>query len=161
MHPPDPRPLPADPVLRIVRLSTRATMPRYQTAAAAGMDLAACLPEGTPAVTLAPMQIAAIPTGLAIAVPPGHEAQVRPRSGLATRHGVTLPNTPGTIDADYRGELIVPLINLGLAPFEVTHGMRIAQLVIAPVSRAAIVEVESLDPTARGAGGFGSTGTSS
>lgn len=140
------------------RLSTRATTPAYQTAGAAGMDLAACLPDATPSVTLAPGQILAIPTGWALAVPPGFEAQVRPRSGLSTKHGITLPNSPGTIDSDYRGELKVALINLGREPFEITHGMRIAQLVIAPVSHVQIAEVAELSDTARGSGGFGSTG---
>jgi dUTP pyrophosphatase len=99
-----------------------------------------------------------VPTGLAIAIPAGFEGQVRPRSGLAARHGVTCLNTPGTIDSDYRGEVKVILVNLGSAPFEVTHGLRIAQLVIAPVSRAEVVEVVELPDTARGGGGFGSTG---
>jgi dUTP pyrophosphatase len=122
------------------------------------MDLAACLPDSAPAVTLAPGQILAIPTGWALAVPPGYEAQVRPRSGLSTKHGITLPNSPGTIDSDYRGELKVALINLGREPFEITHGMRIAQLVIAPVSHVQIAEVAELSDTVRGSGGFGSTG---
>lgn len=140
------------------RLSPRASVPSYQTPGAAGMDLAACLPESAPTVSIAPHQIIAIPTGWALAVPPGFEAQVRPRSGLATRHGITVPNAPGTIDSDYRGELKVALINLGREPFEITHGMRIAQLVIAPVEHAEILEVDELDATVRGAGGFGSTG---
>jgi dUTP pyrophosphatase len=100
-----------------------------------------------------------VPTGIAIALPPGTEAQVRPRSGLAARHGVTVLNSPGTVDADYRGEIQVILINLGQEPFMVTRGTRIAQLVIAPVSRARLDQVDSLDNTPRGAGGFGSTGT--
>lgn len=140
------------------RLSPKATTPAYQTAGAAGMDLAACLPDAAPSVTLAPGQILAIPTGWALAVPPGYEAQVRPRSGLSTKHGITLPNSPGTIDSDYRGELKVALINLGREPFEITHGMRIAQLVIAPVSHVQIAEVAELSDTVRGSGGFGSTG---
>lgn len=131
-------------------------VPQYKSAEAAGMDLAACLPGG--AVTIVPGGIVKVPTGIAIAVEPGYEGQVRPRSGLASNHGVTLPNTPGTIDSDYRGEVLVPLINLGREPFVVEHGARIAQLVIAPVSRATIIEVDVLDATERGAGGFGSTG---
>lgn len=131
-------------------------MPAYQSDQAAGLDLAACLPGG--AVMIAPGQIVPVPCGFAMAIPAGFEAQVRPRSGLATRNGITMPNTPGTIDSDYRGQVIVPLINLGKERFEVTHGMRIAQMVIAPVSRAEVSEVESLDETARGGGGFGSTG---
>lgn len=121
------------------------------------MDLAACLPEGE-AVTLAPGDIALIPCGFAMAFPDGFEAQVRPRSGLSVKHGISMPNAPGTIDADYRGEVKVPLINLGREAFSVEHGMRIAQMVIAPVARAEIVVVGTLDETARGAGGFGSTG---
>ena len=143
--------------LRLRRLSPHATLPAYQTAGAAGLDLAACLPEGQP-LTIAPGAIRPIPTGLAIAVPEGFEAQVRPRSGLATKHAVTLPNTPGTIDSDYRGEVIVPLINLGREPFVVTQGMRVAQMVIAPVTRVTVMETDTLDETARGSGGFGSTG---
>ncbi len=144
------------PFLRIKKLDPAATIPAYQSDQAAGLDLAACLPGGQ--VVLAPGQIMPIPCGFSMAIPPGFEAQVRPRSGLSTRHGVTLPNAPGTIDSDYRGQVIVPLINHGKEPFSVTHGMRIAQMVIAPVSRAGVSEVESLDDTARGAGGFGSTG---
>lgn len=143
--------------LRIKRLSPDASLPAYKSELAAGMDLTACLPAGP--VTLAPGEIAKIPTGLAIAFEAGFEAQVRPRSGLASNHGVTLPNAPGTIDADYRGEVIVPLINLGREPYTITHGARIAQMVIAPVARAQIVEAEHLDQTERGTGGFGSTGT--
>lgn len=149
--------LPLRPQLRVRRLDPRASVPAYQTALAAGLDLAACVPSGE-IVTIEPGRIVMIRTGLAIAVQPGFEAQIRPRSGLSTKHGITLPNAPGTIDADYRGEVIVPLINLSREPFEVTHGMRIAQMVIAPVARASVVEVEELDPTARGEGGFGSTG---
>jgi dUTP pyrophosphatase len=145
------------PTLRVRRLSPGATLPRYHSGLAAGLDLSALLPEGE-TVTLAPGQIRVIPTGLSIAIPPGFEAQVRPRSGLASKHGVTLPNSPGTIDADYRGEVLIPLINLGQQPFEVTHGLRIAQMVISPVAHALVHEVEALDDTARGAGGFGSTG---
>lgn len=120
------------------------------------MDLNAFLPEAS--VTIPPGTIRVIPTGLSIAIAEGFEGQVRARSGLATKHGIALPNAPGTIDSDYRGELRVALINLGAAPFVVEHGMRIAQLVIAPVARANVLEVTSLDETSRGAGGFGSTG---
>lgn len=122
------------------------------------MDLSACLPEDGAEITIGPGEVRLVPTGLAIAVPEGHEAQVRPRSGLATKHAMSMPNTPGTIDADYRGEVLVPMINLGREPFRVTHGLRIAQLVIAPVARAAVTVVDQLDETARGSGGFGSTG---
>jgi dUTP pyrophosphatase len=141
--------------IRLQRLVPHAELPRYQTELAAGMDLHACLER--PQV-LAPGDIAVIPCGFAMAIPPGFEAQVRPRSGLASKHGVSMPNTPGTIDADYRGEVKVPLINLGREPFTVEPGMRIAQMVIARVERAEIEVVEALDATARGAGGFGSTG---
>jgi dUTP pyrophosphatase len=144
--------------LRVNKLSPRASLPKYQSAGAAGLDLAACLPEDSSQVVIEPGRIAVIPTGLTIAVPRGHEAQVRPRSGLATKHAITLPNAPGTIDSDYRGEVLVPLINLGHEPFTVTHGMRVAQMVIAPVTHVRVVEVAELDETARGAGGFGSTG---
>ncbi len=146
------------PPLRVKLLNARATVPKYQTAGAAGMDLAACFVTDDATVELAPGQIRAIPTGLSIAVAPGYEAQVRPRSGLATKHGVTLPNSPGTIDSDYRGEVLVPLINLGRETFTVMHGMRVAQLVIAPVAQVRIDVVEALDATDRGEGGFGSTG---
>lgn len=134
-----------------------AVAPRYMSEHAAGLDLAAAL-DGP--VTLAPGARAAIGTGLAMALPPGFEGQVRPRSGLATRHGLTIPNAPGTIDADYRGELFVALINLGREPVEIGHGDRVAQLVIAPVARAAVIVAEQLGGTGRGAGGFGSTGIS-
>ena len=131
-------------------------LPDYQSALAAGIDLMAAMPAD--AVTIARGARILVPTGIAIALPPDHEAQVRPRSGLAINHGVTVLNAPGTIDADYRGEVGVILINHGAEPFVVTRGMRIAQLVIAPVSRAHLREVASLDETARGAGGYGSTG---
>jgi dUTP pyrophosphatase len=144
--------------LRLKRLSPRATTPRYHSDGAAGLDLSACLPEATPEVTIAPGKIEVIPTGIAMAVPNGFEAQVRPRSGLASKQGLTLPNAPGTIDSDYRGEVLVPMINLGGEPFTITHGMRIAQMIIAPVARARVIEVDDLDATPRGAGGFGSTG---
>ena len=130
-------------------------LPRYETQGAAGMDLMAALVAD---LVLQPGARAIVPTGLQVAVPPGHEGQVRPRSGLAAKHGVTVLNAPGTIDCDYRGEVGVILVNLGAEPFTVTRGMRIAQLLIAPFVQAAPVEVESLDDTARGAGGFGSTG---
>lgn len=143
------------PTLRIKRLDPRAQVPRYHSPLAAGLDLAACLPEP---VTIQSGAIALIPTGLAVAIAAGFEGQVRPRSGLATRHGISMPNTPGTIDADYRGPLIVPLINLGREAFTVEHGTRIAQMVIAPIAHALIEEVAELDDTQRGQGGFGSTG---
>jgi dUTP pyrophosphatase len=132
-------------------------LPAYQTAEAAGLDLMAAVPDGEP-VALAPGQYALVPTGLAIALPPGHEAQVRPRSGLAAKHGVTVLNSPGTIDADYRGEIKVILINHGQTAFVVKRGERIAQMVIAPMVQAALVPVATLSATDRGAGGFGSTG---
>jgi dUTP pyrophosphatase len=131
-------------------------LPRYETEHAAGLDLAACIPAD---ITLAPGKRALVPTGFAIALPPGYEAQVRPRSGLAAKHGITVLNSPGTIDADYRGELAVILINLGESAFTISRGMRIAQLVVAPVAQAELVETTELPATARGAGGFGSTGT--
>jgi len=132
-------------------------LPAYETADAAGMDLRAAVPEGEP-LTLAPGHRAMVPTGLTIALPAGHEAQVRPRSGLAAKHGVTCLNSPGTIDADYRGEVKVLLINHGQEPFVIKRGERIAQMVIAPVTRGELKVVASLDQTRRGAGGFGSTG---
>jgi dUTP pyrophosphatase len=132
-------------------------LPSHQSADAAGLDLMAAVPEDAP-VELAPGARSLIPTGLAIALPGGFEAQVRPRSGLAARHGVTVLNAPGTIDADYRGEIMVILINLGADVFTITRGMRIAQLTVAPAVRASIEEVTELEPTARGSGGFGSTG---
>jgi dUTP pyrophosphatase len=149
----------SSPQLRLRRLPHGAglPLPSYQSAHAAGLDLAAAVPVDAP-VTLARGARGLIPTGFAIALPEGFEAQVRPRSGLAAHHGVTVLNTPGTIDADYRGEIQVILINLGAEPFVVTRGLRIAQLVIAPVVRATLVEADTLDDTARGAGGFGSTG---
>jgi dUTP pyrophosphatase len=145
--------------LRIKRLphAEGLPLPTYETAQAAGMDLRAAVPEAEP-MTLAPGARAMVPTGLTMALPDGYEAQVRPRSGLAAKHGVTCLNTPGTIDSDYRGEVKVILINLGAEPFVIKRGERIAQMVIAPVTRATLTEVETLDETARGAGGFGSTG---
>lgn len=132
-------------------------LPAYETAHSAGMDLRAAVPEDQP-VTLAPGGRALIPTGLTIALPDDHEAQVRPRSGLALKFGITCLNSPGTIDADYRGEVGVIMANLGAEPFTVRRGDRIAQMVIAPVTRGAFQEVDSLDETVRGSGGFGSTG---
>lgn len=129
----------------------------YATAGAAGLDLAAALPEDAP-LTLPPFGRAAVPTGLVLALPDGFEGQVRPRSGLAARHGVTVLNSPGTIDADYRGEVKVLLVNLSDEPFTVRRGERIAQLVVAPVTAVRLVAADALDETARGAGGFGSTG---
>jgi dUTP pyrophosphatase len=148
------------PVVRIARLPHGADLPlpTYQSAFAAGLDLYAAVPADAP-VVIAPGSYAKIPTGITLALPPGTEGQVRPRSGLAAQHGVTLLNTPGTIDADYRGEVSVLLINHGGAPFEVTRGMRIAQLVIADIVRVTVREAEELDNTERGAGGFGSTGS--
>jgi len=132
-------------------------LPAYQSAHAAGLDLLAAVPEAAP-MMLAPGQYALVPTGLTIALPPGYEAQVRPRSGLAAKHGVTVLNSPGTIDADYRGEIGVLLINHGAAPFPIRRGERIAQMVIASVVQAELVPVVSLSATDRGSGGFGSTG---
>jgi dUTP pyrophosphatase len=131
-------------------------LPAYATAGAAGMDLLAAV---AAPVTIGPGMRALIPTGLTIALPPGYEMQVRPRSGLALRHGIVLPNSPGTIDEDYRGEVQVIVMNAGDAPFVVERGMRIAQAVVAPVVRVAWREVDSLDDTTRSTGGFGSTGT--
>jgi dUTP pyrophosphatase len=132
-------------------------LPAYQSAHAAGLDLLAAVPEAAP-IMLAPGKHALIPTALTIALPPGYEAQVRPRSGLAAKHGVTVLNAPGTVDADYRGEIGVLLINHGEAPFLIRRGERIAQMVIAPVTRAELVPATSLSATDRGSGGFGSTG---
>lgn len=145
--------------LRIQRLphSEGLALPAYETTGSAGMDLRAAVAEDAP-VTLEPGARALVPTGLKIALEPGFEAQVRPRSGLALKHGVTCLNTPGTIDSDYRGEVGVILVNMGQEPFVIRRGERIAQMVIARHEQAAIAEVESLDETARGAGGFGSTG---
>ena len=132
-------------------------LPSYQSALAAGLDLIAAVPADKP-LTLAPGARALIPTGIAIALPPGTEAQVRPRSGLAVKHGLTVLNAPGTIDADYRGEVQVLLINLGSEQVAISRGMRIAQLVIATVARAHLIQVVTLAETKRGSGGFGSTG---
>ena len=145
--------------VRLLRLPHAAglPLPAYQTALAAGLDLVAALPADAP-VEIAAGGRAMIPTGIAIALPRGNEGQIRPRSGLAIRNGVTVLNTPGTIDADYRGEIQVILINLGAEPFVVSRGMRVAQLVIAQVQHAKLVEATSLDATERAAGGMGSTG---
>jgi dUTP pyrophosphatase len=145
--------------IRITRLphGQDLALPSYQSAQAAGLDLVAAVPAEAP-LTIAPGKRALVPTGLAIALPAGTEAQVRPRSGLAARHGLTVLNSPGTVDADYRGEIQVILVNLGDESVSITRGMRIAQLVVAPVFHAHLHEVPSLDGTARGAGGFGSTG---
>ena len=132
-------------------------LPVAQSALAAGLDLLAALPEAEP-LTLAPLARAAVPTGLALAIPAGFEGQVRPRSGLALKQGLTVLNAPGTVDADYRGEVKVLLVNLGEAPATIRRGDRIAQLVIAPVTAAVLVLAQTLDDTARGAAGFGSTG---
>ncbi len=146
--------------VRLLRLPHGADLPlpAYQSELAAGLDLLAAVPADAP-VTLVPGGRAAIPTGIAVALPAGTEAQVRPRSGLALRHGITVLNAPGTVDADYRGEIQAILINLGQDPFTVERGMRIAQLVIAAAHRAVIREVPNLDETTRGVAGFGSTGT--
>ncbi len=130
-------------------------LPAYATEGAAGADLRAAV---SGPVVLAPGERRAVPTGLVLEIPPGFEAQVRPRSGLALRHGVTVANAPGTVDSDYRGEVLVLLVNLGAEPFTVARGDRIAQLVVAPVTRAAFMETGELSGTARGSGGFGSTG---
>ena len=143
------------PTVRFKRLHAGAKLPAYQSAEAAGMDLHACLDAP---MTLQPGDLARVPLGWVMAIPSGFEGQVRPRSGLAAKHGITVPNAPGTIDSDYRGEAVVALINLGRAAFTIEHGMRVAQLVVAPVARVAVHEVTELDETARGGGGFGSTG---
>ncbi len=143
------------PTVRFKRLHAGAQLPAYQSAEAAGMDLHACVDAP---VTLQPGDLIRIPLGWIMAIPSGFEGQVRPRSGLAAKHGITVPNAPGTIDSDYRGEAVVALINLGRAAFTIEHGMRVAQLVVAPVARVAVHEVSELDETARGGGGFGSTG---
>ncbi|MEQ8862772.1 MAG: dUTP diphosphatase [Thalassobaculum sp.] len=143
--------------VRISRLPHAADLPlpAYETAGAAGMDLRAALEAP---VVLAPGERTAVPTGIAVALPEGYEAQVRARSGLARRHGIAMVNAPGTVDSDYRGEILVLLVNLGREPFTVARGDRIAQMVVAPVARVAWEEVPTLDATGRGAGGFGSTG---
>jgi dUTP pyrophosphatase len=145
----------AAPRVRFKKLRPGALAPKYMSAGAAGLDLASAADE---AITLAPGARTAVPTGLAFAIPQGFEGQVRPRSGLARKHGITLTNTPGTIDSDYRGEVQVLLVNLGQEAHTIQPGDRIAQLVIAPVVEAELEEADSLDDTARGAGGFGHTG---
>ncbi|MFH5924131.1 dUTP diphosphatase [Roseomonas xinghualingensis] len=144
--------------IRVTRLPHAAELPLpgYATDGAAAMDLLAAVTEP---LTIPPQGRALVPTGLRVALPHGHEWQIRPRSGLALKHGIVLPNSPGTIDEDYRGEVQVIVLNAGLEPFTVERGMRIAQAVLAPVTRAVFEEVEELDDTLRGAGGFGSTGT--
>ena len=146
--------------VRVKRLPHAADLPlpAYQSALAAGLDLMAAVPADAP-VVIAPGGRAMIPTGIAIALPPGSEGQVRPRSGLAARHGVTVLNSPGTVDADYRGEINVILVNLGAEPFTIARGTRIAQLIIAPMMQATICDSANLDETTRGVRGFGSTGT--
>lgn len=151
------------PIIKVLReewADPGIALPRYETAGAAGADIRANLkPEDRETgFTLAPMQRAVVPTGLRVAIPEGYEMQIRPRSGLALKHGISLPNTPGTIDSDYRGPLGVLLINFGSEPFTISHGERIAQAVIAPVVQASYAVVGDLDATARGEGGFGSTG---
>ena len=150
------------PLVKIQRLPHAAglPLPAYATPGAAGMDLACALPADAP-LSLAPGECAAIPTGFAIALPDGFEAQVRPRSGLARSHGVTVLNSPGTVDCDYRGEIAVLLVNHGRASVEISRGMRIAQMVVAPVVQIMLEESGELSQTARGSGGFGSTGLGS
>jgi dUTP pyrophosphatase len=143
------------PRVQIRKLRPDAVVPRYMSELAAGLDLCAALDAP---IELLPGKRIAVSTGLAFALPPGFEGQLRPRSGLARSHGISLVNSPGTLDADYRGELMVLVINHGEEPMTITPGMRIAQMVIAPVVRAELVEVDTLDETARGSGGFGSTG---
>ena len=147
------------PALNIIRLphADGVALPSYETAGAAGMDLRAAVPADRPLV-LPPMKRALVPTGLVFEIPEGYEAQVRPRSGLAFKNGITCLNTPGTIDSDYRGEVKVLLVNLGDEDFVIVRGARIAQMVIAPVTQVAVKEVTEASETARGAGGFGSTG---
>lgn len=144
-------------ILRLLQLPHGAELPlpAYETTGSAGLDLPAAISKPQ---TLNPGERALIPTGLAIALEPGHEGQVRPRSGLAVKHGITVLNAPGTIDTDYRGEVHIPLINLGQQPFTIERGMRVAQLVIAPFVQAKVEQVDVLDDTERGTGGFGSTG---
>ncbi len=148
------------PVLNVVRLphSEGLPLPAYETAGAAGMDLRAAVPADRPLILL-PGRRALVPTGLVFEIPQGWEGQVRPRSGLALKHGITCPNTPGTIDSDYRGEVQVLLVNLGDEDFAVERGMRIAQIVLAPVAQMVVEERSLAGATTRGAGGFGSTGT--
>lgn len=146
-----------DVAVRILPHGEGLPLPAYATSGAAGLDLMAALPEGE-ALTLAPFARAAVPTGLALALPEGFEAQVRPRSGLALKQGLTVLNAPGTVDSDYRGEVKVILVNLGTEPVVLERGQRIAQMVVAPVTRIKLVETGKFDETTRGDGGFGSTG---
>ncbi|MGR3585175.1 dUTP diphosphatase [Pseudooceanicola sp.] len=146
-------------ILRLEGHDDRIALPFHATAGAAGADIRANFPDGArEGLVLEPGARALVPTGLAMAIPDGFEVQVRPRSGLALKHGITLVNTPGTIDSDYRGPIGILLVNLGAEPFRVTHGERIAQLVVAPVTKGSYVLAETLDETVRGHGGFGSTG---
>ena len=149
------------PVLCMENHDPSLALPAYETEAAAGMDLRACLApdDRQDGIKLPSLARVLIPTGLAIAVPDGHEAQIRPRSGLAARHGITVLNSPGTIDADYRGEIRVLLVNLGPETVTLAHGERVAQMVVAPVTRISPSQTDALPETRRGAGGFGSTGT--
>ncbi len=144
-------------IMRLPGTDASVPLPAYETQGAAGADICANLPGSAP-VTLPPGARALVPTGLAMAIPQGFEVQIRPRSGLALKHGIALVNSPGTIDSDYRGEVGIIMLNTSDTAFEVTHGMRIAQMVVAPVVQAIFAEVSSLNDTARGAGGFGSTG---
>ena len=144
--------------VEVKALDPRARLPERMSEAAAGWDLYACLPRGQASLRLGPLERCAVPTGLAMAIPVGFEGQVRPRSGLAFKHGISIPNAPGTIDADYRGELKVLLINLSNEPFELEHGERIAQIVFCAVAQLEPRWAESLPESARGSGGFGSTG---
>ena len=153
---------PATPEIKVMRepgSDAEIALPSYQTAGAAGADIRANLPDRT-ALILAPGARSLVPTGLRMEIPPGYEVQVRPRSGLALHHGITIPNAPGTIDSDYRGPIGVILLNTGAEPFEIRHGDRIAQLVVAPVAQVPFASVDSLDGTDRDARGFGSTGRS-
>ncbi|MGB3315477.1 MAG: dUTP diphosphatase [Albidovulum sp.] len=151
------------PKIRVLRedwADPAVPLPSYETAGSAGADIRANLPEAErkAGFVLQPMERRVVPTGLRVAIPEGYEMQIRPRSGLALKHGISLPNTPGTIDSDYRGPLGVLLINFGGSPFVITHGDRIAQIIVVPVAQAEFAAVETLDETARGTGGFGSTG---
>jgi dUTP pyrophosphatase len=144
------------PLLRVKKKNEKVTLPKYETAGSAGLDIKAFIPSS---LAIPPMGRAKIPTGLFLEIPEGYEAQIRPRSGLASKWGITVLNSPGTIDSDYRGELEVMLINMGSESFTVKNGDRIAQMVISPVTRVSIAEAGHLSETVRGAGGFGSTGT--
>ena len=150
------------PVLRLANHDSALPMPEYQTLGSAGMDLVACLApdDRETGLKLPSLARVMVPTGLAMALPEGFEAQLRPRSGLAVKHGLTVLNSPGTLDSDYRGEIKVLLVNLGAETVDIAHGERIAQMVIAPVTRARMFAAQTLDVTERGAGGFGSTGMS-